>query len=95
VEAIFPGQRVLVEIKFYLNGVPTDPTVARCLVIDPTGSLTILTYPADIFTRRDQGFFEASVTLNRAGSWQFRGEAAGIVDAVDETTLLVNSSSFA
>lgn len=93
-EAIFPGQRVLVEIKFWLLGVPTDPTVARCLIIDPGGSQTILTYPAATFTRRDQGFFEASITVDQAGSWQFRGEAAGVVDAVDETTIVVSGSSF-
>jgi hypothetical protein len=93
-EAIFPGQRVLAEIKFYRLGVPTDPVVARCLVKDPAGSLTVLTYPADTFTRRDQGFFEASVTVDQPGTWQFRGEAAGIVDAVDETTLVVADSNF-
>jgi hypothetical protein len=93
-QPIYPGQRILVEIKFYLNGVPTDPVVARCLIIDPTGSETILTYPATTFTKRDSGFFEASVTLDRAGSWQFRAEAAGTVDAVDETAIVVSNTSF-
>lgn len=91
---IYPGQRILVEVRFYLQGVPTDPTVAKCLVLDPTGSETILTYPAENFTRRDSGWFEANVTVNQPGTWKFRGEAAGIVDAVQETNVYVTPSDF-
>ena len=90
---IYPGQRVLVEIKCRLLGVPTDPTVLRCLVLDPSGALTILTYPAETLTRRDLGFFEANVTVNAPGLWRFRGEAAGIVDGVQETSVLVAPSA--
>lgn len=78
----------------YLLGVPTDPTVARCLILDPDGALTVLTYPAETFTRRDLGLFEANVTVNKAGTWKFRGEAAGVVDAVQETSITVSPSPF-
>jgi hypothetical protein len=91
---VYPGQRILVEVKFFLLGVPTDPTVARCLIKDPTGSTTILTYPDTNFTRRDLGFFEANVTVDRSGTWMFRGEASGVVDAADEAQLMVSSSNF-
>jgi hypothetical protein len=93
-DPIYPGQRVLVEIKFYLLGVPADPTIARCLIRDPSGSQTVLTYPASNFTRRDLGFFEANIVLNSAGPWNFRGEGAGVVDAVQETMLSVADSVF-
>lgn len=93
--SFYPGQSVLIEIKYYLSGVPTDPTVARCLIIDPNGSQTILTYPATTFTRREQGFFEANISLDLPGTWQFRGESAGVVDSADETTIVVSPSSFA
>lgn len=91
---IYPGQRVLVEIRFFLHGVPTDPTVAKCMIKDPTGSQTTLTYPDDDFTRRDTGWFEANVTVDRAGLWSFRGEAAGIVDANGEISITVSPSAF-
>jgi len=91
---IYPGSRILVEIRFYLLGVPTDPTVARCLVKDPTGSETILTYPDASFTKRDTGWFEANITVDQAGTWRFRGEAAGVVDANDEIQITVVPSNF-
>lgn len=91
---IYPGQRMLVEVKFRLLGVPTDPTVARCLILDPDNTLTVLTYPAETFIRRDLGFFEANVTVNKAGTWKFRGEAAGVVDAAQETIIQVAESDF-
>lgn len=91
---VYTGQRVLVEIKMLLAGVPTDPTVARCLVRDPTGSTTTLTYPNEEFTRRDVGFFEANVTVDKPGVWHFRGEAAGVVDGVSETSITVQDSLF-
>lgn len=93
-DPIYPGQRIFVEVKFYLLGVPTDPTVARCLIKDPTGNTVILTYPDDDFTRRDLGFFEANITVDEAGTWRFRGEAAGVVDAAQETSLSVSASAF-
>lgn len=92
--AIYPGQRILVEIKCRLAGVLTDPTVMRCLIRDPSGSQTVLTYPDDEFTKRDTGFFEANVTVNAPGVWMFRGEAAGIVDGVEETAITVHDSPF-
>jgi hypothetical protein len=93
-DLIYPGQRLLVEVKFFLQGVPTDPTVARCLIEDPTGSQTVLTYPAATFTRRDAGFFEANITVTLPGTWYFRGEASGIVDSASETSIEVVPSNF-
>lgn len=93
-DPVYPGQRVLVEVKFFLRGVPTDPTVAQFYVKTPNGSTTILTYPDPNFTRRDQGFFEASIDISTDGTWLFRGVAAGIVDAANEAQLIVSPSSF-
>jgi hypothetical protein len=93
-DLIYPGQRITVEIKFYLLGVPTDPVVARCFIKDPTGSETVITYPTTEFTRRDIGFFEMSVDVDIPGTWIFRGDAAGVVDAASETQISVQPSSF-
>lgn len=94
VGVVYPGQRVLVEIKCRLQGVPTDPTVMRCLIKNPSGSTVTLTYPDEDFTRRDIGFFEANVTVDAPGVWHFRGEAAGVIDGVQETALTVSPSVF-
>lgn len=91
---IYPGQRILVEVRFYLLGVPTDPTVAKCYVKHPSGSQTILTYPDASFTRRSAGWFEANITVDVAGTWLFRGESAGVCDSATETKIDVVPSSF-
>lgn len=94
-DTIYPGQRVVVEIHVRLAGVPTDPLVLRCLVRDPDGSMSTLTYPDEHLTKRDTGFFEANVLMDKPGAWSFRPEAIGIVDGVDEITVAVADSAFA
>lgn len=91
---VYKGQRILVEVKVRLAGVPTDPTVMRCLILKPSGTEVILTYPDVEFTKRDTGFFEANITVDQAGVWRFRGEAAGVVDGVEETSVTVLASDF-
>lgn len=91
---IYRGQRVLVEIKARLAGVPTDPTVMRCLIRRPDGSQVTLTYPNAELTRKDVGLFEVNVTVAQAGSWRFRGEAAGVVDGIEEIEIAVADTLF-
>jgi len=87
-EPYYVGQRVLVEIEFRLLGVPTDPTIVQVAARDPSdGSVTVVTYPATTLTRRDVGFFEASIEVDTPGQWHFRASGAGVVDGVTETTL--------
>lgn len=90
---VYVGQRILVECEFRLLGVPTDPTVVQCTVRSPSGSSTTLNYPDVNLVRRDLGFFEANVTVDEGGTWWFRFEGAGVVDAVQETSLEVLSSN--
>lgn len=92
---IYPGQRVVVEMHVRLAGVPTDPLVMRCLVRAPDGSTSTLTYPDENLTKRDTGFFEANVLLDKPGTWNFRPEAIGTVDGVDEIAVTVADSAFA
>jgi hypothetical protein len=89
---IFSGQRVLVQCEFRLLGVPTDPIVVQCTIRSPQGSKSVLNYPADNFVRRDLGLFEANVTVDIGGTWWFRIEGAGVVDAVTEISLEVIQS---
>lgn len=88
----YVGQRVLIETVFRLNGVPTDPTVVLVTAKSPGGGQVTLTYPAAEFIRRDVGIFEASFLVADPGSWTFRVEGAGVVDAVNEMVLPVTAS---
>lgn len=91
---VFEGQRILIEIEFRLNGVPTDPTVVTVASHSPTGVQSTVTYPAESFIRRSTGVFEASILVDEPGTWIFRGEGAGIVDAVNEFPQEVLASGF-
>ncbi len=90
---IYKGQRVIVDGEFRLAGVPTDPVVVRCLVRAPGGGLSIIAYPSADMTRREAGIYEAYVTVDAAGTWSFRWEGAGTVDAVDEISVEVRPSA--
>ena len=92
-DPIYVGQRVLIECIFRLNGVPTDPTVTKCISRSPNGTQSTLVFPAATFTRRSTGWFEASFLVDLPGAWAFRAEAAGIVDAVNEYILTIQPSS--
>lgn len=91
---VFEGQRILIEVEFRLNGVPTDPTVVTVASHSPTGVQSTVTYPAESFIRRSAGLYEASILVNEHGTWTFRSEGAGIVDAVNEMTQEVLASGF-
>jgi hypothetical protein len=89
----YVGQRVLLEIEFRLLGVPTDPTIVQITAKDPSdGSNITLTYPDVDLIRRDVGLFEAAFVVSSGGQWHFRVDAAGVVDAVTETSLEVLAS---
>lgn len=89
---VFVGQKVLIETEFRLNGVPTDPTLVSVSYRAPGGTQATLNYPTTDLVRRSAGLFEASVLVTEPGTWAFRSESAGIVDAVNEMTVEVIAS---
>lgn len=89
---IYSGQRVTVQCEFRRLGVPTDPTVVQCTSRAPNGTKVVLTYPATNLVRTGIGNFEAYIMVDVGGTWWFRFEAAGIVDAVTEIPLSVEQS---
>lgn len=91
----FVGQRVLIEMEFRLLGIPTDPTIVQMQTKSPAGVLHVLTYPAVELTRRDTGLFEASVLVDEAGQWNFRGIGVGVIDSIQEAGLSVLPSRVA
>jgi hypothetical protein len=92
-QRVYEGQRVQVEVEIRLFGVPTDPTIAQVTARSPSGSTFILTYPHEDFVRRDTGLFDVAFVVDAPGTWFFRPEAAGVVDAVDEISLEVLASN--
>lgn len=89
---VYIGQRILIEVEYRLLGVPTDPTVVTCTSRSPAGVVSTVTYPNVTFTRRSAGLYEASILMDESGTWIFRAEGAGIVDAVNEYTREVLAS---
>jgi len=89
---VFVGQNILIEVEARLNGVPTDPTLASVSYRAPGGTQATLNYPTTNFVRRSTGLFEASILVTEPGTWIFRAETAGIVDAVNEMTQEVLAS---
>lgn len=89
---VFVGQKMLIEVEYRLNGVPTDPTLASVSWRAPGGTQATLSYPTTDFVRRSAGLYEASILVAEAGTWIFRTEAAGIVDAVNEMSQEVLAS---
>jgi hypothetical protein len=90
--SVYAGQNLLIECEFRLNGVPTDPTVVTVAYRTPSGTQSTLTYPNSNLVRRSDGLFEASVPAEEAGTWAFRAEGVGVVDAVNEFTMTVLES---
>lgn len=89
---VYVGQKILIEVEYRLNGVPTDPTIASITYRSPLGSQATLQYPTTDFIRRSAGLYEASILVIEPGTWIFRSEGAGIVDAVNEMTQEVLAS---
>ncbi len=89
---VFVGQRILIEVEYRLNGVPTDPTIVQYTSRSPLGTVSTVTYPNVAFTRRSEGLYEASVLVNEAGTWVIRAEGAGVVDGVNELAQEVHAS---
>lgn len=90
--AAYVGQNLLIECEFRLNGVPTDPSIVTVAYRTPLGTQSTLTYPDVNLIRRSEGLFEASIPAEEAGTWTFRAEGVGVVDAVNEFTMAVLAS---
>jgi hypothetical protein len=91
---IYEGQRIAVEMKFRVNGSPEDPTIAQFYTRKPDGTTVVLTYPDANFVRLERGTYEAYVTPDAGGTWNFRVESAGVVDSAQEEQVYVQESIF-
>lgn len=87
------GARLVAAAEFRRDGVPIDPTVVRCYVRDPDGSLLELVYPSVDLVRVAVGTYEAYITAVHAGTYGIRFTGAGTVEAVREERVSVAASS--
>lgn len=91
---IYVGQRIRAGMEFRLNGVPTDPTIAQVLIRKPSGSTVTISFPDASFIRNGLGEYEVYYTVDESGTWVIRAVAAGVIDGVDEVSLVVQPSVF-
>lgn len=90
---VYVGQRMRYDSEFRtLSGVATDPALVRLLARRPSGGTEIYNFPGDVVTKTEPGFYRAEFVVDEAGTWHFRWEAAGNVDAILETQLEVYPS---
>lgn len=73
-------------------GAPVDPTTITVRIKDPTGHITVLTYPANI-SKDDTGAFHADFVPTMSGYHSYRWEGTGAATAAAETQFSVNPSA--
>lgn len=90
---VYVGQRVTIETIFRLNGVPTDPTIISVTASSPSGVTSTVTYPDTNMVKNSTGSYDTSILVDEVGTWAFRAEGAGVVDAVNEYLMPVVASN--
>jgi hypothetical protein len=83
---------VVVESTFMnpASGAPTDPTIVRLRIMDPTGVEQVITTAS--LTHVSTGVFSYTVPCLKAGVWYFRFEGTGACVAAREGQFVVTSS---
>lgn len=67
----------------------TDPTTVVCKVYSPTGVTTTPSY-----VRLSQGKFKVEFIVNQPGTWYFRWEGTGAVQATEPGEFYVRKAAF-
>ena len=91
------GQQVRVWAQFVNEDERvTDPTVITLKYRDPAGSVTELTYEADLtITLLGTGEYYADFIDTAPGTWRYRWETSGTITAAAEGQFHVLRSAFA
>lgn len=94
------GEGVYVRASFTdpATGDPLDPTTVTLRVLrpsDPAGSPTVTVYPAAPITKPTVGSYEALLTADEVGLWQYRWEGENAAPAIHEGTFIVRRSDLA
>lgn len=72
---------------------PADPTTAKCYVETPLSTVeTLYTHPVAQITKLAVGVYIIDIPASIAGTWRFRWDGDGAVEASDEDYCMVLSS---
>lgn len=89
------GDLVRVEGEFRnLAGALTDPTAVVCKYQDPSGNETTVTYPTSI-VKVATGVYYLDISIDEAGTWYYRWNGTGDVQAAGEHEFTVRATEFA
>jgi hypothetical protein len=88
------GQKVRLQGIFKVLGVNTDPTTITLKIKSPAGVSTTYTFALGTVTRSDTGIYYKDLSINASGAWHYNWTGTGLVEAADETWLLVEHSEF-
>ena len=91
---VYAGQQLEVDGEFRRNGELLDPTIVKLYSKAPGGSVVVLTYPHEDLVRLSVGRYVGNVFAATPGSWSFRLEGAGVIDAVQDIQVEVLPSVF-
>jgi hypothetical protein len=75
-------------------GALADPGTITLRVRNPEGTITTYTYAAAEITKDAVGQYSKVVALDKEGTWKYRFEGTGAVQAADEDECLVLESVF-
>ena len=94
------GEGVFVRASFTnpTTGAPLDPTTVTLRVLAPSqaeGAPTVTVYPAPPVTKTAVGSYEALLTADEVGLWQFRWEGENVAPAIQEGSFIVRGSDLA
>lgn len=90
------GDSVRITAEFRsLSGTLTDPTTVGFKLRSPRGTVTRLEYNVDPGVVRDGvGIYHTDVDLYLPGTWCYRWEGTGTLQAAEEGTIVVEKSYF-
>lgn len=90
------GDSVRITAEFRsLSGTLTDPTTVVFKLRSPRGAVTRLEYGVDTaLVRESVGRYYSDVDLNLPGTWCYRWEGTGTLQAAEEGTIVVEQSNF-
>lgn len=89
---LIAGGSIIAQIEFRLEGVRVDPVIVRAFIRKPDASLREISFPSAEFVKIDEGLYELTVIADQPGSWAFRAQGTGTVDAVQEGVVNVAPS---
>jgi hypothetical protein len=92
----FPGASVRYSVNFTdPDNANADPDVVKLYIRPPTGNSTTYTYlSGNTIVKSSNGNYYADVSVNATGTWTYRWEGTGTLQAADEGFVEVRPTRF-